>query len=158
MTAAMSRYVRSFAGYSVFSFVFGIGDRHLENILLRRDGRLLHVDFGYILGNDPKPFPPPMKISKEMIDVLGGPQNAQYIEFKSYCSSAYNILRKHASLLLNLLLLMNHATGLPQLTGNDNSKTYDSGSISSTVTAAATVTATNTTSTNSSSSNHLTSE
>lgn len=78
MNKAMARYTRSFAGYSVFSFVMGIGDRHLENILLARDGRLLHVDFGYILGHDPKPFPPPMKISREMVEVFGGPQSVRY--------------------------------------------------------------------------------
>ena len=30
-------------------------------------GNLFHIDFGYILGRDPKPFPPPMKLSKEMV-------------------------------------------------------------------------------------------
>ena len=31
-------------------------------------GNLFHVDFGYILGRDPKPLPPPMKLSKEMVN------------------------------------------------------------------------------------------
>lgn len=46
--------------------------RHLDNLLLRDDGRLFHVDFGYILGRDPKPFPPPMKLCKEMVEAMGG--------------------------------------------------------------------------------------
>jgi phosphatidylinositol 3-kinase len=50
-----------------FSFV-----RHLDNLLLRNDGSLLHVDFGFILGRDPKPFPPPMKLCKEMVEAMGG--------------------------------------------------------------------------------------
>jgi len=33
-------------------------------------GHLFHIDFGYILGHDPKPYPPPMKIVKEMIDAM----------------------------------------------------------------------------------------
>ncbi|CCW62636.1 unnamed protein product [Phytomonas sp. EM1] len=118
MQEAMDRYKRSFAGYCVITFVLGIGDRHLENILVAQDGRLLHIDFGYILGNDPKPFPPPMKINREMIDVLGGPQSVGYVEFKSYCCSAYNILRKHAALFLHMLQLMSHARSLPQITGS----------------------------------------
>ncbi|CCW65929.1 unnamed protein product [Phytomonas sp. Hart1] len=119
MQEAMDRYKRSFAGYCVLTFVLGIGDRHLENILVAQDGRLLHIDFGYILGNDPKLFPPPMKISREMIDVLGGPQSVGYVEFKSYCCSAYNILRKHAALFLHMLQLMSNARSLPQITGNE---------------------------------------
>ncbi|CAM42384.1 putative phosphatidylinositol 3-kinase [Leishmania braziliensis MHOM/BR/75/M2904] len=114
---AMDRYTRSFAGYCVITFVLGIGDRHLENILITQDGRLLHIDFGYVLGNDPKPFPPPMKINREMVEVLGGPQSTGFTEFKLYCCSAYNTLRKHASLLLHILLLCAHTEGMPQVTG-----------------------------------------
>lgn len=114
---AMDRYTRSFAGYCVITFVLGIGDRHLENILLAHDGRLLHIDFGYVLGNDPKPFPPPMKINREMVEVLGGPESTGFTEFKLYCCSAYNILRTHAALLLHMLLLGVHAENMPQITG-----------------------------------------
>lgn len=46
--------------------------RHLDNLLLQDDGRLFHVDFGFILGRDPKPFPPPMKLCKEMVEAMGG--------------------------------------------------------------------------------------
>ncbi|KAG8348223.1 phosphatidylinositol 3-kinase [Trypanosoma vivax] len=115
--AAMSRFTKSCAGYCVLTFILGIGDRHLENILLRPDGRLLHIDFGYILGNDPKPFPPPMKIIKEMVEALGGPQSDGYMEFKSYCCSSYNIIRERAPLILSMLLLMVDAS-IPQISGD----------------------------------------
>ena len=35
--------------------------------MLLFSGNLFHIDFGYILGRDPKPLPPPMKLSKEMV-------------------------------------------------------------------------------------------
>lgn len=88
----LETFVRSAAGASVTTYILGVGDRHLDNLLLVgvtsipaeltcmkdnckncqslpcrlqcSDGRLFHIDFGYILGADPKPFPPPMKICK----------------------------------------------------------------------------------------------
>jgi phosphatidylinositol 3-kinase len=48
----------------------GVGDRHLDNILIDDQGRLFHIDFGWVLGNDPKPWPSPMRITQEMLDVL----------------------------------------------------------------------------------------
>lgn len=53
--------------------------RHLDNLLLRDDGRLFHVDFGFILGKDPKPFPPPMKLCKEMVEAMGGAERLNII-------------------------------------------------------------------------------
>ena len=53
-------------------YVLGVGDRHLDNLLLCENGRLFHVDFGFILGRDPKPLPPPMKLTSEMLQAMGG--------------------------------------------------------------------------------------
>ncbi|OLY81258.1 Phosphatidylinositol 3-kinase, nodule isoform [Smittium mucronatum] len=52
------------------SVIMGVGDRHLDNLLLTNTGKLFHVDYGYILGHDPKPFPPPIKLCKEMVEAM----------------------------------------------------------------------------------------
>lgn len=114
--AAVQRYVKSLAGYCVATFILGVGDRHLENILMASDGRLLHIDFGYVFGHDPKPFSPPIRICKEMIAALGGPESSGFHHFKTYCCSAYNVLRQHAALLLYFLSAFTDAARMPQVT------------------------------------------
>ncbi|KAG6373317.1 kinase-like domain-containing protein [Boletus reticuloceps] len=99
-------FVRSCAGYCVVTYLLGVGDRHLDNLLLTPDGHFFHVDFGYILGRDPKPFPPPVKVCKEMVDGMGGAQSTHYARFKNFCFTAFTILRKSANLILNLVALM----------------------------------------------------
>jgi phosphatidylinositol 3-kinase len=88
----------------VITYLLGVGDRHLDNLMMTRRGQVFHIDFGYILGRDPKPFPPPMKLCKEMIDVMMGPSGFQ--RFQSYAFAGYHSLRKSANLLLNLFGLM----------------------------------------------------
>eukprot|EP01113_Clastostelium_recurvatum_P033439 TRINITY_DN4415_c0_g1_i2.p1 TRINITY_DN4415_c0_g1~~TRINITY_DN4415_c0_g1_i2.p1 ORF type:complete len:870 (+),score=126.35 TRINITY_DN4415_c0_g1_i2:136-2745(+) len=103
---ALDTFVKSCAGYCVITYILGIGDRHLDNLMLTTKGNLFHIDFGYILGNDPKPLPPPMKLCKEMVEGMGGANSKFYLQFKQLCCEAYNILRKSANLILNLFSLM----------------------------------------------------
>ncbi|KAJ5071966.1 phosphatidylinositol 3-kinase catalytic subunit type 3 [Anaeramoeba ignava] len=102
----IQNYVKSCAGYCVITYLLGIGDRHLDNILLTPDGHLFHIDFGFILGRDPKPFPPPFKLSKEMVVAMGDRDSEEFLSFKKYCCEAFNILRKSANLIINLFSLM----------------------------------------------------
>ncbi|WFD07652.1 phosphatidylinositol 3-kinase [Malassezia vespertilionis] len=94
------------AGYCVITYLLGVGDRHLDNLLVAPDGHFFHVDFGYILGRDPKPFPPPVKVCKEMVDGMGGTSSVYYKRFKQLCHTAFACLRRNANLILNLVSLM----------------------------------------------------
>ncbi|KAL4734019.1 kinase-like domain-containing protein [Aspergillus similis] len=102
----MDTYIKSCAGYCVITYLLGVGDRHLENLLLAPDGHFFHADFGFILGRDPKPFAPMMKLCKEMVEGMGGTSSPLYLQFKQYCFTAYTTLRKSANLILNLFSLM----------------------------------------------------
>jgi phosphatidylinositol 3-kinase len=99
----IERFTASLAAYCVMTYVLKIGDRHDNNILVTRDGRLLHIDYGYILGDVTKPFTPPLKLSQEMVDTVGA-DGLQRI--CGWAGPAFNSLRKRARLILVLIELM----------------------------------------------------
>ena len=99
----IERFTESLAAYCVMTYVLKIGDRHDNNILVTKDGRLLHIDYGFILGDVTKPFTPPLKLSKEMMEPLG-PNGMQRL--CDWACPAFNSLRKKARLILVLIELM----------------------------------------------------
>lgn len=75
-------------------------------MLLSEDGEIFHIDFGYILGRDPKPMPPPMKLSKDMVEAMGGVTSEHFRNFAKHIFTAYLYLRRQAKLTLILFALM----------------------------------------------------
>lgn len=73
------------------TYLLGVGDRHLDNLLLRDSGQLFHIDFGFIMGRDPKPLPQAMRVSKDMIEVL---DDQRFHAFLRHCCTAFIILRQ----------------------------------------------------------------
>jgi len=102
----LATFIKSLAGYCVITYLLGIGDRHLDNIMLLPQGNLLHIDFGFIFGQDPKPMPPPFRLAPSMVEAMGGEGHENFLRFKRYCCQAYNCFRGHANLILTLLGLM----------------------------------------------------
>lgn len=102
----MDTYIRSCAGYAVITYLLGIGDRHLDNIMIDDKGHFFHIDFGYIFGQDPKVKEASIRITNDMIDGMGGKNSKNYQLFLGYAFQAYHILRQNALLLITLLRLM----------------------------------------------------
>ena len=108
----LDTFVGSVAAWCAATYALGVGDRHLDNILLKKTGQIIHIDFGFIFGRDPKPFgAPPVRITRSMIDAMG---RAGYDRFERLSQEAFLALRKHMDLLLNLVRLMVDA-GIPDL-------------------------------------------
>lgn len=104
MGTIKNRFIISTAAYSVISYIFGIGDRHSDNIMITRDGRMFHIDYGYVFGDDPQFYnKPQMKLTDEIINTLGGTTSPDYINFESWVVKFYNCLRKHIDLFIAMI-------------------------------------------------------
>ncbi|ELK33197.1 Phosphatidylinositol-4,5-bisphosphate 3-kinase catalytic subunit beta isoform [Myotis davidii] len=120
---AIEEFTLSCAGYCVASYVLGIGDRHSDNIMVKKNGQLFHIDFGHILGNFKSKFGikrerVPFILTYDFIHVIqqGKTGNTEkFGRFRQCCEDAYLILRRHGNLFITLFALMLTA-GLPELT------------------------------------------
>ena len=66
-----NNFINSCVASCVLCYILGVGDRHSDNILVTKYGELINIDFSYILGEDPKHVNVEMKITNDMLDMLG---------------------------------------------------------------------------------------
>ena len=104
-------FCKSTAAYCIITYLLGIEDRHLDNIMIHDTGKLFHVDFGYILGCDPKFISSDIRITPDMLDALGGTNSQNYTQFCDLCVQMYNTIRKHASFFSHMLLQLSKING-----------------------------------------------
>ena len=101
---AQRNFAKSLAGYSIVTFLLQVKDRHNGNILLDRDGHLIHIDFGFILSNTPGNIgfeAAPFKLPSEYIEVLGGTTGAPFLEFRRLFREGFEASRKHCDRIIS---------------------------------------------------------
>lgn len=108
-----SNYSASLAFWTVVTYLLGVGDRHLENIMIRDDGVLFHIDYGFVFGADSTASF--VRLDKNLIEGLGG--NDMYEAFKARCCEIYCCLRRHVNFICACLLRL--ATIRPPIKGYD---------------------------------------
>lgn len=102
-------YIKTCAAYSIATYLLGIGDRHLENLMIDRDGKFFHIDFGFIFGKEPSgkgSLASKIRISKKMVAAMGGPESEGYEKFERKCWECFKHLRARKAYILNLMHLM----------------------------------------------------
>ena len=127
MKIAQDEFTKSCAGYCVATFILGIADRHNDNIMVRKNGQVFHIDFGHFLGNYKHKFGikrerVPMVLPAEFVEVIrvndfGNVDNFEV--FRQLCEKAYLAIRRRAHLIISLLSLM-ISTGLPELNSDQD--------------------------------------
>ncbi|KAI1795771.1 kinase-like protein [Ganoderma leucocontextum] len=113
---AQRNFAKSLAGYSLVTYLLQIKDRHNGNILLDRDGHLIHIDFGFMLSNSPGNIgfeAAPFKLPLEYIEVLGGLGSPAYREFRKLFREGFDACRKHCDRIVTLVELMQKDSTLP---------------------------------------------
>ena len=97
---------RAHIGYSVVTYLLQIKDRHNGNILIDREGHLVHIDFGFMLANSPGNIgfeAAPFKLPLEYIEVLGGIDGKPYWEFRRLFKEGFKAARKHCDRIISTL-------------------------------------------------------
>jgi hypothetical protein len=75
---------QSVAFACVMALMLGYGDRHLGNLIIA-DGRLMHIDYGFILSREPDskrflPTPHSVRLTPELLDTIGPEFHAVFLD------------------------------------------------------------------------------
>jgi len=120
---SQKNFAESLAGYSLVCYLLSIKDRHNGNILLSKDGSIIHIDFGFILGISPggnMNFEnAPFKITKDYVNLMGGVDSSIFCYFKSLFIRGLFVARKNMEIIANLIEGMGLGVSMPCFNGRN---------------------------------------
>jgi hypothetical protein len=106
--AAQRNFITSLAGYALVSYILQAKDRHNGNLMIDQDGRLIHIDFGFIFdispAKDMKFESAAFKLTLEMVEIMGGsPSSPLYKWFVDLVIRGFLCIREHQQEILSLV-------------------------------------------------------
>ncbi|KAK0552405.1 phosphatidylinositol-4- kinase [Tilletia horrida] len=116
---ARLNFIQSMAAYSLACYILQIKDRHNGNIMIDGDGHIIHIDFGFLFDIGPggvKFEPNSFKLSRDMIDVMGGGQSQGFKMFCELVTKSFLAIRPYAADIISSCELM-LGTELPSFKG-----------------------------------------
>eukprot|EP00005_Dracoamoeba_jomungandri_P006422 CAMPEP_0174261406 /NCGR_PEP_ID=MMETSP0439-20130205/11412_1 /TAXON_ID=0 /ORGANISM="Stereomyxa ramosa, Strain Chinc5" /LENGTH=744 /DNA_ID=CAMNT_0015345877 /DNA_START=28 /DNA_END=2262 /DNA_ORIENTATION=+ len=102
--ANVDNIINTAAGAYIGGYIVGVRDRHWDNILIKNDDTLFHIDFGFLLGTQPPIDAPKFSISEEMTNVLK--EMGKWEEFLERCANAFIALRRRSSEVIRVCSLV----------------------------------------------------
>ncbi|KFB44231.1 hypothetical protein ZHAS_00012124 [Anopheles sinensis] len=98
-------YTKSVATSSMIGHILGIGDRHVQNILIdKRTAEVIHIDFGiaFEMGkNLPTSETIPFRLTRDIVDGMG--MSGVEGVFKKSCEKTMEVLRNNQAPILTIL-------------------------------------------------------
>lgn len=105
----VQNFVKSLVGYSLFTYLAQVKDRHNANLLIDQEGHIVHIDYGFILGESPglnmNYESAPFKLPKEYVDLMGGLDSQTFAMFQDLFIRGFYALQKHVEELATIVHL-----------------------------------------------------
>ena len=103
-------YIQSLATNSILGYVVGLGDRHLQNILVDKHScEIVHIDLNLIFDQAKKlrvPERVPFRLTRDLVDGMG-PFGVEGM-FRKSCEYTLEVLRDNSDTFLTLLEVFRH--------------------------------------------------
>ena len=110
---AIDAFVRSMAGYSLICYILQIKDRHNGNILIDREGHIIHIDFDFLISNSPGGNmlfeKAPFKFTQEFMEVMeliGGEKSKYFELYKKLMIKGFMAIQKEHRKIMVLIEMM----------------------------------------------------
>ena len=119
---AQKNFVESLAAYSLVTYILNIKDRHNGNIMIDIQGKIIHIDFGFILGISPGNVgfeTAPFKMTKEYVNLLDGINSEIFNYFIELLTKGFLEIRKYFDSFVKIVEIMGNNSDMPCFLGRD---------------------------------------